>query len=346
MTGVITNMPGSRRAIREWLSEARDANGTVDVVSRSSAVAVLCSTAAVLAYAYFAYVDYPQLALRIGTHEQILDGTAVAPYRYRILVPFLVQAVIKGLSSFQPYPRAFLLAYGLYDVIAFSLLVATLYLYVRLWFSRTQSLVGILFAAATMPIALRDHFFQPWSPLETVFFTLGLLLNHQRRYALLGAMIVLAAFNRETAIFVVAACFFAELRAGGAGEAEPRGRLHAWLYGSYGLLWLAVFVGLRWARGATTPAITVPELWAANTTFEYLVRALVNVALFGGAFWVFAFFGFRFAPGYVRRSAAAAPFYLASVALFGVWFEVRLLMPLYPILIPLGLSFLYRRGNV
>ena len=41
------------------------------------------------------------------------------------------------------------------------------------------------------------------------------------------------------------------------------------------------------------------------------------------------------------------PAYLMTVAVWGIWWEVRLLMPLYPILFALALSYLYepRRGR-
>jgi hypothetical protein len=44
----------------------------------------------------------------------------------------------------------------------------------------------------------------------------------------------------------------------------------------------------------------------------------------------------------VKRTALLVPPYLAVVLLWGVWYEVRLLLPLDAIVIPLGLSFLYR----
>jgi len=312
-----------------------------ETVGRPAALAIVGSTAIVLAYVYFAYVDYPRLGQRLSAHREILDGTAQSPNRYRVLVPFLADALIGRLSGVMPAERAFLVAYGLYDVVVFAFLMTALYVYVRRWFSRTETLVGILFAAATMPIALRDHFFQPWSPLEAALFTLGLLLSRDRRRVLLAATIVVAALNRETAIFLALACCLT-----GLDPAErQRSRSALALGGLWVVLWLAVFVGLRWIRGVADHLVTVSEIWAINTTPKYLARALVNHALFGGAFGVLAILGFRHAPRHVRRSAYVVPLYLAAVAVFGMWFEVRLLMPLYPILIPLALSFLYRRGE-
>ena len=69
--------------------------------------------------------------------------------------------------------------------------------------------------------------------------------------------------------------------------------------------------------------------------------AAFNITALLGAFWIFALFGLPRAPAFVRRSALVIPAYLAVVAIWGIWWEVRLLMPLYPLLLPLALSYLF-----
>lgn len=69
--------------------------------------------------------------------------------------------------------------------------------------------------------------------------------------------------------------------------------------------------------------------------------AAFNITLLLGVFWIFALFGVLRAPAFVRRSALVIPAYLATVAIWGIWWEVRLLMPLYPLLLPLALSYLF-----
>ena len=65
------------------------------------------------------------------------------------------------------------------------------------------------------------------------------------------------------------------------------------------------------------------------------MAATTNVALFAGVTgWGLAAAGWRHAPPFVRQQAWIAGLYLPIVAVFGVWYEVRLLMPLYPLLIP------------
>ena len=116
---------------------------------------------------------------------------------------------------------------------------------------------------------------------------------------------------------------------GGAG----RTRVFVWALATLSI-WALVFLGLRFFLAGAAPYSGPLEFWKANTQPGILVRAIVQVGLFGGVLWLFAPAGLRRSPRFVRRSALAAPLYLAGVLLFGVWYEVRLLLPLYPIFLP------------
>ena len=308
--------------------------------------AIILSVSAVLAYVYFRQVGSPYLKERLELHGQILHGTAESPYRYRVLVPFVGEALTRGLSAVLPRDRAFLLAYVLFDLVAIFLLLGTLYRYLRAWFSNEQALIGVLFAAATMPMALRDHYFQPWSLLEAGLFTAGLLCMYRRRLWTLASIVALASFNRETAVFIPLAFLSANAPIGGAGESDRMPvRRATLLFAGYGAIWAVVFFGLRAVLGGAQPVMTLPEVLARNTAPAVTLRAIVRAGLIFGAFWIFAAAGFTRAPGFVRRVSLVALPYLAAVFVWGMWHEVRLLMPLYAIVIPLGLSFLYRERD-
>ena len=231
----------------------------------------------------------------------------------------------------------------LFDLAAIFFLLGALYRYLRAWFSNEQALVGVLFAAATMPLALRDHYFQPWSLLEAGLFTAGLLCIYRRRLWTLASIVALASFNRETAVFIPLAFLCANAPIGGPGESDRMPvRRAALLFAGYGALWAVVFFGLRAVLGGAQPVMTLPEVLARNTAPAVTLRAIVRAGLLFGAFWIFAAAGFMRAPGFVRRVSLVALPYLAAVFVWGMWHEVRLLMPLYAIVLPLGLSFLYR----
>ena len=308
-------------------------------------IALLLSAAAVLAHEYVARVDQSNPAARLELHRQIIDGSAVAPYRYRVLVPFLCEAARRLTAGVMAPEKGFSTAYGIYDFAALALLMVALYRYLRLWFTESQALVGVLFAGSTITIAFRDHYFQPWSLLEAALLAAGLWAIHQRRHALIAAIVVLATLNRETGCFIALAFVCANWAAIMSSIRSFRPRLEAVLALTYGGLWLATYVGIRVARGDTTNIHSLATLFSGNTKPENLQQALINTALFLGAFWIFAVAGWRRSPSFVRRVSFVIPCYLLTVAAWGVWTEVRLLISLYALVLPMGLSWAYARKS-
>jgi hypothetical protein len=303
--------------------------------------AILVIISAVLTYNYFFLVEEPNLRQREKLHNQILSSTAVAPYRYRVLAPLISEGIVRVASLVIPHNWAFYLAYGVIDFVSIFLFLMTLYLYLREWFTWELTMLGVLATSAMLPMALRDHYFQPWSLLEVCLFTASLLaIRKDRKWILLG-LVILAALNRETAVFIPLAFLLANTNL----PAFFRNRAHAdkkallW-FGAYLLTWLVIFAGLRWVQSAAPSLRTLGELLAKNTQPVNLARTLVNWALILGPFWLFAALGWRKAPDFLKQVSWITPLYLATIAVWGVWYEVRLLLPLYPILIPLGLSYL------
>jgi len=323
------SMIGKRNGRREWVI-----------------FAIIFSVAAVLAFGYYVHVGRPNLAERIELHSEIIDGTAQSPYRYQVLVPFFAEIFIKAFSLFLPHFKAFLLSYALYDLAAIFALLSILYIFFNHWFQRDHALIGVLFVAGTMAVALRHHYFEPWSLLEAALFSLGLLLIYRKRHWVLGIVILLAALNRETAVFIPLAFLFINIDLIGIlkGKARVDKRI-VLLFSTYFLLCLIVFVGLRYVIGTAPHIHTVKELWAHNIEGVSLFRTIVSNGLFLGFFWIFAALGFRHAPRFIQNAALIIPLHLLLVIVYGVWYEVRLLMPLYAILIPLGLSYVFPRTD-
>lgn len=305
-------------------------------------VVLILSVSAVIAYGYFNRVDRPYFESRLELHNQIIAGTAPSPYRYRILVPFIGEALTQGLSVVLTVKSSFLLAYAIYDMLSISFLLLVLFFYLRTWFSKEQALIGVLFVAGTIPIALQDHYFQPWSLLEAGLFSVSLVAIHRKYYWLLASLVVLASLNRETSLFIpVAFLLTIDVR---SLLLNMRSK-HEWkpilLFTGLFFIWAAVFWGLRHFLGSASHVETIEGLLARNTTRGSLFHTFANGILFLGVFWVFALMGFGHAPRLIKRVALIVLPYLLTVAVWGVWYEVRLLMPLYPVLVPLGLSFLY-----
>ena len=275
-----------------------------------------------------------------AAHEALVTGAADAPQRYRILVPYLIEGFRRLMPASLDPVVVVALGYLLYFLMSTTFTLMVLYGYLRIWFAPLLSLVGVLIASLSMIFAFGDGYFQPWSKLEIGLVTLGLLCVYHRRHLGLLAVVMVATLNRETGVFIALAY---PLLAGWPPAGQNLRSLVAWS-GVYIAVAAGILLGLRWLIGPA-PSLAVAEIVDANFSLAGLAMAALNTALFLGAFWVAAVAGYRLAPEFVRRSWRIVPVYLLAIAIWGVWREVRLLTPLYPILIPSGLAYLRSRAG-
>ena len=296
----------------------------------------LLTIAAVLAVRYYYSVDYPNYALRLESHRRIIDGEAFSPYQYRVLVPFAAEGFIRILSNLVSAKSAFLIAYGAYDLFAFGLLLFGLRSWLTRWFDEKLTFLALAYVGATLPIALQNHYYQPWSFIEAGLFCLGLSAIVARQYVALAAIVVIASLNRETALFLPLALLAFNWRSGRPDEAR-RGML---VGVALLAVTLALFFGLRMMLGDAPREKTLAQILQHNLQPSSLAMTLVYTGLFLGPFWLFALRGRPAAPAPVRRLSIVVPLYAAAILVWGVWYEVRLWMPLYPILLALALSYL------
>lgn len=301
---------------------------------RSIALACILVTASLIpALDYgFGPGDETMMARR-DVHRDIINGTARTPDRYRWLAAGIVEGPTRLLSSVMPYERAYDRVSVVFYLAAITAMLWSLFAYLRVWFREEAALVATLMAACTLRITMRQHDYAPFSYLEPTFVALALLAILNKRYIWLGALIAVATFNRETGIFLVLLYFVTSER-----------RRADWIRTiQYGGIWVLCY-GLMRLVGGDADRYWTPELvWRTNMSQPQL--AAFNISLLLGVFWLFAALGWKHAPPFVRRTALVAPPYLVTVAIWGIWWEVRLLMPLYPILFALALSYLYAKPD-
>ena len=296
---------------------------------RWALAAVFVAATAVTALDYGIGPGDDTLLARRDIHKGILNHTTKAPDRYRVLAPVLVEVPTRVLSRFMPYDSAYDRASVVFYLLAMAALVATQYAYLRVWFTTEQALVGVLLIASTLRITIRQHDYSPSSFLEPSFFALGLLAILHGRRGWLAVLVAVATLNRETAIFLIA--LFA--------VTQPLTKDTMKAVAGYGAIWLVIFLGLRVLGGEAERYWTLDLVLRTNLSQLWL--AAFNITVLLGVFWLFALLGVPRAPAFVRRSALVIPAYLAVVAIWGIWWEVRLLMPIYPMLLPLALSYLF-----
>jgi hypothetical protein len=269
------------------------------------------------------------LIARREIHRGILDHSSRAPDRYRWLVPMIVEPPVQLLTRWMPYNRAFDRFSTVFYLFAITTMLWSLFALLRRWFADEAALMAALVAACTLRITMRQHDYAPYSLLEPTFVALALLAILQKRHLWLGVLIALASFNRETAVFLVLLYLV-----------TSDWSRTAWLRTiGYGAVWAAIFLGVRAVSGDAERYWTIERVWRTNIGQPQLV--LANLAMLLGIFWLLAPLGWRRTPIFLRKAALIVPAYLVTVAIWGIWWEVRLLLPLYPILFGMALSYLY-----
>ena len=255
---------------------------------------------------------------------EVVDGTAEAPGRYRVLAPFLERGFERA-SGLSPASAWYLTRLG-WILAAY----AVFHWYLRTWFEDGQAGAGTLLVAATLPLTFTNSWGHPDHFPELALFTLGCLAAARRADMAFAAALVLAALNRETAGFLV----------GVYALAAPMDRSRLVRTVLFGLLFLVVFVGLRAARG-----FAMYDYWQLGRNLEFLALlppgydpyyrayAWFGVALFGPLAWL-ALTVRRQLPWFPRYvPLVAIPFVVVAFTLSSI-IETRIFTPLFSLLVP------------
>jgi len=313
-------------------------------VANKLAPYALLLLATLLSFHIITRIDLPRHAERIAFHERILRGDAPAPYRYRVLVPKSVELLRMEFAKQLGEDRAFQAAFALFDFLALLLLLASLFAYLRIWFDPGMSLLGVFAVSLTMLVAMADHFYQPWSLLEASLFPLALILIRRDWTIAFLSLVVIGALNRETSVFLPLLYLLGHwtlYEEKGSGHLPRRALAVALLAFA---LWAAIQLSLRTMLGAAEPVHSLPQLLAKNLDTHSLARTARNLGQFMLPFVFFIVPGFRRAPAFVKRTTLLLPPYLAAYLIWGIWYEMRLLMPLYSVLASLALFGLTKRS--
>lgn len=256
---------------------------------------------------------------------RVVDGSADAPERYRVLVPFGVDgfARLTGLS-----PAA---AWHISRLALFLLAYVLLFLYLRTWFDEPKALLGTALVAATLPLTFTNSWAHPDHAAELALFTAGCHAAALGRTAWLAVILAFATLNRETAVFLVPLYLV-------AGRLD---RQRVLITAALGLEWASIYLGLRAWRGFVHydylqiwRNIEFLGLLPQNYDPYYRAYAYFAVLLFGGLLFA-AFKAWRpGAPTFATRALLIVP--LVAVVAFTISsvIETRIFTLLYPLVLP------------
>ncbi|GAB4575227.1 MAG: hypothetical protein Kow0077_25690 [Anaerolineae bacterium] len=280
-------------------------------------------------------VSIPRASETIFLYEQNFSGERIAPFRYRILHVWLVQGIRQLFP--QPDTLGIILAAALLSSFALAIWLWLSYrLFCRVY-SEQLALIGLASLVAAdriaqwqMATAQQDV---SYSWIEAALFAsaLHVLLGwHKRpRPVLYGLIVLLGSLNRETALILV-------IWVAGVVQPQMKKRRALLLLAGYGGLWVSVFWGLRLIIPATGAVVPVVDAQIYN--LNHLSMALIVPALFFGPWPILVRRGWRLAPHIFRQVSFGTLLYLCAYILFARWWEIRVVLPIMPVLVGTGLA--------
>jgi hypothetical protein len=292
---------------------------------------------------YFIAIDLQAPNYSFTQQQNVIAGIAGSPYRYRVLVPFVLDSLTHAFAFLGSTQAAYLGGSLVYDCVALVFQFLMLYALFRQFFSPLHALLGISFVSGVTVLTLAYFTYQPWSILEVAFFALGFLLAYRERWVWVGVTVILASLNRETGVFLPLALFLASLQGlhpfGLRAVRRAAQRRETQISFAFLVMSTLIFSGLRLVRGSADPVDELQNVIVRNIQRNNAIAAASAIPLVLGFGWLYAALGYARAPRFLRGIARVVPFYLMAFAVWGWWREVRILTSLYPVLVPLVLVY-------
>jgi hypothetical protein len=262
----------------------------------------------------------------------VLAGTSGAPAKYRVLMPYGLDGLTRWTGA-DPY-TVFLIV----ELVSIFAALCALHLLLRNWFSARTALAGVTGAAALLPITFTNSWAHPDTFPDLALFALGCHFVVRHHTLALAGVLLVGMLNRETIGFVLLLWI-----------------VHHWLPSpslveSRRVLFLAavciaVYVGLRWARGFETYRLVM--IGENLQMLKLLPPGFDPYTRVAGYFWLILFgpatlLAWRGlkqpgAPRYLRSSLVTALLFFVVAWLFAAIIEVRVFVPMIALMLPAAL---------
>lgn len=263
----------------------------------------------------------------VGWQKSVIVGTAPAPDQYRVLTAWLTDGIFRWTAPQTVDEALATLRHVYLAVHALAFAITGLYFvaFCRRWLPLPAALLGFALLMAICAVANLRWQIQVTDPLNLMFVTVGLWAIQQERVGLLFAAMILGALNRES-ILVLAGYYLLMQWPEARRRVLPTAALLV-------VAWGITYGALRLAYGSRAYSVDVVMLAYNLAGFWRWATALLLVGTLA-----LAACGrpLRQWPGPLRRASLVIPPYLLLHLVVARLEEVRLFLPLLPILIPLA----------
>ncbi len=273
---------------------------------------LMLTFAVTLSIGIFVYEVIPQCAVHscAGAFADIYISPS--PYRYRLL-NFVLPALFVGTTPTEG--QLMFNSLALHTAV-FIAIYSGLYIWLKRWSDENRAMVGVFMFVAFLPLAFHIYAILIASILEVALLLWMLILID--RYKWVALIVAVAVFNRETSAFLVLAYI----------ATYPR-EWRRW--GGLVLIYTVITAGLHLWLGYA------PHVLGLLGTIQYNIQTIANAAFVNALLlplWILVVVNYRCAPTVLKRLCWVALLYAGSVVVGGSWEESRLLMILFPFVLP------------
>ena len=296
----------------------------------------------------FTGMDQETWFTQVSMVDDIASGDGVDPYRYRFLVP-VTATWIENIDNRTLDLVSMAQVHRLYYLLSLFILMWVVRLMLGAFgFSRSVGFAGALFLATLLPVALRDHSYQAWSWIESVLVALAVLVTLRRpSVASYGIISFFAALNRETSIILPLIPLAVAIS---RRQSPERARLLSVAVTSLVIVASTqLFLRLIFPGPSGGREISVRGIWDTNLKPDLLNLSRENVTILISSITITALLGI-----FLRRTprdslwiaGLTVPPLLAGWLIFALWWEVRVLLPVVILVLPISLSSMFITNQI
>lgn len=274
----------------------------------------------------------------IYNHEQLLRFNYFNNEQSRLL-QFYIPELFHRLFSLS-IERAYILQRWLFVFLAF----VCFHKYLRKWFDVSKSFSGVLFLAAIMPLTYFNHL-QESAPLLLLTFLLGLWAIRENKILSLMIVFLIGALNNETMLILPLVYFFYNYK-----DRSFKGLLGLCQSTFLISLPLLLIGPIRYINrnkphlgGAwhLTDNLSNIVKDSQMNFFDFYNAIYLYIFFIFNVFWIYAFFKYKRKPLFLQRASLMIPFFIVVHLFTGIIHEVRQMLPLSFIIIPMAMFSIY-----
>ncbi len=256
------------------------------------------------------------------------------------LLQFYIPEMFRNLFEIS-IPNAYILQRWLFVFLA----LLCFHFYLRKWFDAKLAFAGVLFLASIMPLSYFNHL-QESAPMLLLTFLLALWAIREQKTLWYMVILFVGGINNESILALPFVYFCVNYK---RFEFQHIFRLLSRTLGTC----LPAYLAAGAIRYVTRDRPHLGGAWhlpdnieglleqLSFTPLEYWKAEYLYIFFIFGAFWVYAVLKYSRKPPFLQRAALVTPIFILIHFLTGITKEVRQMLPLSFLIIPMALFYLF-----